>query len=129
MVVIGKRSNIDPLENFYFEFGPMVGEFLWYPGVTNWSPNGSNGKFIGGGIHFFPVSKNGHALPNFVYVLVKPLPNYILSLSDVEQRDDKIAFTSGISKCPLMIADIEPPSSYVNAGFSFKTAFRNILVI
>ena len=106
----------------------MVGAPSWYPGATNRSPNGSNRSYIGGGMHYYPVNKNGHALPNFVYVPVKPLPNYILYLSDVEQRDDKIAFTSGILKCPLTIADIEPPSTYFNAEFSFKTEFRNILV-
>ena len=58
MVVIGERSNIDPLENFNFKFEPMVRASIWYPGVTYRPPNGSDGSYIRGGKHYFPVDNN-----------------------------------------------------------------------
>ena len=97
MVLIDERSKIDPQENFNFKFEPMVGASSWYPGVTNRPPNGSDCSYIGGGKHYF------------VYVPVELLPKYFLSLSGVEQVDEKIAFSSGISKCPLAISYIETP--------------------
>ena len=94
MVVIDERSNTNPLENFYFKFEPMLGASSWYPGVITRSPNGSDGSYIGEGRQYFLV-KYGYSLPDFIYILLEPLPNYLLSLSDIEQMDDKITLKTG----------------------------------
>ena len=117
MVVVGKRFNLDPLENFKIYITPGAeGVDVTLPGLMNRPPNGSDGRYLGGGKHYYPTPEINEKL---VYEPVDKSPNVILGISDVKQIDEAPVFTKGLSRCPLTISDIEPPTIYINVEFSF----------